>query len=572
MIQTAQSKHEGAPPKISLIIHNLNRADILRVCLGSVLAQTHRPLEVVIMDAGSTDGSLEIIHKAMEAMRAAGMETLLDLCEPTGVATSRNRGASLASGDLLAFLDNDAILASGALEKAARRFAADSRLGVLSFRVLLRDSNLPDPYSWIYRRPAASWNEREFETFTFTGGACCIRTEAFREAGGFWEILKYSREEEDLCLRLVDRGWKIFYSPDSLMRHFPGPMSLEKLILRRFFELQNGLLVLWRRLPLPMALAFCLLRVLSMTLRMLVKERGSLPQLLKAIPAAFSLWRQSGVKRTPIAWSSAMRFLELHFHGQSKLFSDADVGSRVDILGCPFDAISFGMAVERVKRAILTDEHLHIVTGNVDFVMKARKDDAFAEAICGAGLVVADGVPILWAARFLGTPLPGRVNGTELAWECARLAAETGCGLALVGAAEGVAERAAERIAKRYKGRLTPVNTPYPLTEEGCRAVVERIKASGAGIVLAALGAPKQEYFLRDNLAASGANVGIGIGSAFDIIAMETPRAPRWMRGSGLEWLYRLYREPRRLWKRYLIDDMPFFWHLFVEWLRRKIS
>lgn len=564
--------YNAAPPKISLIIHNLNRAGVLRVCLGSVLAQTHRPLEVVIMDAGSTDGSLDIIHKAMEAMRASGMEPHLDLCEPTGVASSRNRGASLASGDLLAFLDNDAILASGALNNAARRFAADARLGVLSFRVLLRDSNQPDPYSWIYRRPAVSWNEREFETFTFTGGACCIRTEAFREAGGYWEILKYSREEEDLCLRLVDRGWKIFYSPDSLMRHFPGPMSLEKLTLRRFFELQNGLLVLWRRLPLPLALFFCLLRILSMTLRLIVKDRGGLLQLLKAIPAAAALWRQSGAERTPIAWSSAMRFLELHFHGQARLFEDTDVGSRVDILGCPFDAISFGMAVERVKRAILANERLHIVTGNVDIVMKARKDEAFAKAIRGAGLVVADGVPVLWAARFLGTPLPGRVNGTELAWECARIAAETGCGLALVGAAEGVAERAATRIAKRYGGKLTPVDTPTPLTEEGCRIVVERIRNSGARIVLAALGAPKQDFFLRDHLAASGANVGIGIGSAFDIIAMKTPRAPRWMRGSGLEWLYRLFREPKRLWRRYLIDDMPFFWYLFREWQRRKMS
>jgi len=245
---------------------------------------------------------------------------------------------------------------------------------------------------------------------------------------------------------------------------------------------------------------------------------------------------------------------------------------RVDILGCPFDAVSFAEAVDRLRQAVLTNSRLYCAVGNVDMVMKCRHLPQLARDFWDADLVIADGVPVTWAASLLGTPLRGRVAGTEIVWDCAAIAAETGCAVALIGGRFDVTQRAAEKMAERFpKARLHALETPFPLTPEANAKLAEEIKAKGAKIVLVALGAPKQERWLRENLAACDANVGIGIGSAFDIISGDKRWAPKWMRDSGLEWLYRLLQEPKRLGRRYLLEDMPFFWHLLHEVLRRRL-
>ena len=243
---------------------------------------------------------------------------------------------------------------------------------------------------------------------------------------------------------------------------------------------------------------------------------------------------------------------------------------RVDILGCPFDAITLEETLDAVETTVRNGGHLQVVPGNVDFVMKARRDPVFARELQEADLVVADGNFVAWASQILRTPLKGRVSGTELVWQCGGISARTGCGVAMIGSAEGIADRAAEKMRAYFPGsRVEALPTPYPLTEEGNRELVKRIRAMDAGIVLVALGAPRQERWVQSSLADSGAAVGIGIGSAFDIISGDKPRAPMWMQRMSLEWFYRMILEPRRLGRRYLIEDMPFVAHLFREALRR---
>lgn len=243
---------------------------------------------------------------------------------------------------------------------------------------------------------------------------------------------------------------------------------------------------------------------------------------------------------------------------------------RVSILGCPFDAISFTDTLAIIRRCVWDDRRMHVVTGNVDFVMKSRRDPAFARELWQADLVVADGMPIIWAAHLLGNPLHGRVNGTELVWHCARISAETGGSVAMIGGRFELTSKAAEKMAERHPGsQLHAIPTPFPLTPAGNAKLVEAIKAVDAKIVLVALGAPRQERWIQANLAACHANVGIGIGSAFDIISGEMPRAPRWMQANGLEWFHRLLLEPKRLAWRYLIEDTPFFIHLLKAMLTR---
>lgn len=243
-------------------------------------------------------------------------------------------------------------------------------------------------------------------------------------------------------------------------------------------------------------------------------------------------------------------------------------GQRADILGCPFDPVDMEEAAQFIRECVIAGRRAHITVGNVDMVMKARRDPRFAELFWKSQLTIVDGAPILWASALLKRPLKARVPGVELTLRCAGLSQETGCGVALVGAERGIAEAAARNMARRFPGSfLHVIPTPHPLREADDRAIIDRIRENGDRIVLVALGAPRQEFWVAEHLAATGANVGIGVGGAFDIISETRPRAPAWMRNHGLEWLHRMRLEPRRLARRYLIEDLPFLGILLKEWL-----
>lgn len=246
---------------------------------------------------------------------------------------------------------------------------------------------------------------------------------------------------------------------------------------------------------------------------------------------------------------------------------------RVDILGCPFNAVSLSETASEIASAVQNGGSLHIVTANVDFIMFARRDADFREEVYRASLVVADGVPVLWAAKLFGEPLRGRVNGTELVLECVKISQSGNVPVAMIGGDFELTRRAAEALNRDYPGAiLEPIQTPFPLDGAANEELVARIRDIGAKIVLVALGMPKQERWIQAYLDACGANVGIGIGSAFDQLSGSKPRAPVWMRNSGLEWFHRMLLEPRRLGKRYLVDDMPIVWHVLVEYGKRRLK
>lgn len=298
--------------KVSVLIHNLNRALALERCLSSVANQTYRPLEVVILEAGSTDDSPRVVEEACKGLRRAGIEARVVGCPQTGVAVSRNLAARHASGDLLCFVDNDAAFASpDCLCQAVKLFLGKRRLGLVSFQVLKANTNEFDPWAWVFRRPLAIWSEREFKTFTLNGTGFCARANAFWEAGGFWEHLQYGREEEDLGLALVDKGWDMLYSPAVTIRHYPEPKGRISLAERRFTELRNGILVLWRRIPIPVALLAIAGRICTMALTAR-RERSSALHLIGAVPQAAEDWRRSHLRRLPVTFKAAWRYAVLH--------------------------------------------------------------------------------------------------------------------------------------------------------------------------------------------------------------------------------------------------------------------
>ncbi len=306
---------QGCHMKVSVLIHNLNRASVLEKCLHSVAGQTYRPLEVVLLDAGSTDGSMALIEQAAREMQSKGIEVQVVPCEPMGVPASRNFAARKATGDLLCGIDNDATFVdSECIKKAVKHFNAggNGHLALVSFRVLSGDTDEIDPFSWVFRRPIEDWSKRSFDTFTFAGTGFCVRKDAYWAVEGFWEHLKYSREEEEMALGLIDRGWGLMYTPDIAIRHYFDPRGRMSVTDRRFTELRNGILIFYRRFPLPVALLTILGRILTMSAKMVLRQKQSPAKLIPAVGEAVGEWKQNKLERKPVSYTSVLRYGSLH--------------------------------------------------------------------------------------------------------------------------------------------------------------------------------------------------------------------------------------------------------------------
>ena len=192
-----------------------------------------------------------------------------------------------------------------------------------------------------------------------------------------------------------------------------------------------------------------------------------------------------------------------------------------------------------------------IATVNTEFVMAAQKNSEFRHTINSAALAVADGIGVVWATRFVGFPTPERITGTDILVALAKRCAEKGYRLYLLGAAPGIAEQAGvclQALAPGLQIAGTHAGSPAPAEED---AIIERIHAANADILCVAYGAPAQDLWIYRNLSRLPTATAMGVGGAYDFLSGRQRRAPQTMQRIGLEWLYRLYREPWR-WKRML--------------------
>jgi N-acetylglucosaminyldiphosphoundecaprenol N-acetyl-beta-D-mannosaminyltransferase len=192
-----------------------------------------------------------------------------------------------------------------------------------------------------------------------------------------------------------------------------------------------------------------------------------------------------------------------------------------------------------------------IITVNPEFVVAAQRNAQFRQCINEAALVAPDGMGVVWATHYLGKPTPERVTGIDTVVEIAKKCAAQGYRLYLLGAAPGIAELAATRLQELAPGLQiagTYAGSPDPAEEE---AIIERIRDARADVLCVAYGAPGQDLWIRRNLSRLPVGVAMGVGGAFDFLSGRQKRAPKSMQKFGLEWLYRLYREPWR-WRRML--------------------
>ena len=244
----------------------------------------------------------------------------------------------------------------------------------------------------------------------------------------------------------------------------------------------------------------------------------------------------------------------------------------VTILKTRIDALAMDDVLARARALMKGGVPSQIITANVDQLVGNRKDATLRAFYRDAALTVPDGVPLLWASRFLKAPLPERINGTDLMERLCSLATREGFSIFLLGGPQGCAAAVARRLQERFPalrvaGWYFP---PYGFERNPAKTAVIRalLLERKPALLFVSLGYPKGVTWIARNLAPCGVPLAVEVGSSFLYLSGWMRRAPRWMQGRGLEWLWRLAHEPRRLWRRYLLRDLPFFYHL----LRQKLS
>jgi exopolysaccharide biosynthesis WecB/TagA/CpsF family protein len=233
---------------------------------------------------------------------------------------------------------------------------------------------------------------------------------------------------------------------------------------------------------------------------------------------------------------------------------------RVELGGILLDQIDLAGAVDRITAFVQSGQPHQVVTVNLDFLSIADRNPEFEATLNGADLSVADGMPLVWLSRLKGRRLDERVAGVELVMESCRIGAELGSRVFLLGAAPGVADAAGRRIQETYPGiQIVGAYSPPigPLTPQEDQRIIDAIRLAAPDFLFVALGAPRQDLWIREHLQELQVPVAMGVGCVLDLLAGNVRRAPLWMQQSGLEWAYRLVQEPGRLWRRYLLNDLP---------------
>ncbi|UCE58136.1 MAG: WecB/TagA/CpsF family glycosyltransferase [Phycisphaerales bacterium] len=246
---------------------------------------------------------------------------------------------------------------------------------------------------------------------------------------------------------------------------------------------------------------------------------------------------------------------------------------RIEIAGIPFDVVNFQETLDLIIGLAKGGRTSYVVTPNVDHVVRTYRAPELRSLYTSADLVVADGTPLIWASRLLGKPLPERVAGSDLFPALCAKAADNDLSVFLLGGAPGTADQAAAILQQRHP-RLKVAGTycpPFGFEEDADESarILSRIKEAKPAILFVGLGSPKQERWIVANREACGAKVSIGVGISFSFVCGHVHRAPRWMQRLGFEWLHRLLQEPRRLWRRYLVDDTLFFALVVKQFFRR---
>lgn len=234
--------------------------------------------------------------------------------------------------------------------------------------------------------------------------------------------------------------------------------------------------------------------------------------------------------------------------------------NRMKFLNTQVDNLSMDEALERIDELIKKNKNAYVVTPNVDHIVKLETDMDLRKIYRDADLILTDGMPLIWISKLKNEPIKEKVSGSDLFPKVCEMAAKKGYKVFLLGAAEGVAAKAAENLKDKYKNlQIAGTYSPsygFENKPQEIDFIIKTITEAKPHILAVGLGAPKQEKFIYKYKDTLKVPISLAIGASIDFEAGNVKRAPKWMQKSGLEWSYRLIKEPKRMFKRYLIDDM----------------
>ncbi len=236
--------------------------------------------------------------------------------------------------------------------------------------------------------------------------------------------------------------------------------------------------------------------------------------------------------------------------------------AHISILDVKIHRVDMPGTLDLIRGFIASGKPHLIVTADASGLVMAQSDDELKQIINGADLVTPDSAGLLLASKLLGDPLTDRVSGVDISRELCRIAAEDGFGVFLFGAAPEIADEAAQKLKEQYPGLTIAGTRNGFFSDDETSEIVRQIRESGAKALLVALGIPKQEKWIRDNINDLGVCVAMGVGGTLDVFSGRAKRAPKWMQKHGLEWLYRLAQNPKKLSK---VATLPRFLAMVVR-------
>lgn len=234
--------------------------------------------------------------------------------------------------------------------------------------------------------------------------------------------------------------------------------------------------------------------------------------------------------------------------------------ARIKFMNTNIDNLTMAETLHEIDKLIQKKNCSYVVTPNVDHIVRLEKDVELQKVYKNASLILTDGKPLIWISKWYKTPIKEKISGSDLFPKVCELAANKNYTMYLLGAAEGVADTAAKNLMKKYPG-LNVVGTYSPpfgfeKNEQEMNKIKTQIQEVHPDILIVGLGCPKQEKFMYYHCKELGVPISFGLGASIDFEAGNIKRAPKWMSNHGLEWLYRFSKEPKRLFKRYFVDDL----------------
>ncbi|MBS6601688.1 MAG: WecB/TagA/CpsF family glycosyltransferase [Clostridium sp.] len=241
--------------------------------------------------------------------------------------------------------------------------------------------------------------------------------------------------------------------------------------------------------------------------------------------------------------------------------------SRMKFMNTEIDNLTMKETIDEIDKLIKKDKNAYVVTPNVDHIVKLETDKELQEVYKDADLILTDGKPLIWISKFYKTPIKEKISGSDLFPLLCEMAAEKGYNMFFLGAGDGVANKAAQNLTNKFP-KLNIVGTYSPpfgfeKDKKEIEKIINMVNKANTQILIVGLGCPKQEKFIHKYRKELNVPISLGLGASLDFEAGNIKRAPKWMSDNGLEWLYRLSKEPKRMFKRYIVDDVKIFKLMF---------